>query len=146
MTSSLSLPGLKDLRNACVDEVKRREQERSWQATRNCRPRPRRFPVCIAGSPSSALSHPVFGGGFPYRKKGTLILTSLLEDLVWSGRGFFSNQVSKLAIFPGTGGPAGNSLRHSSGLRCRAFLAGSPVSPSAGLQKDRQFLFFFPCA
>ena len=37
-------------------------------------------------SPSSALSHPFFGWeGSPakidYRKKGTLILTSLLEDL-----------------------------------------------------------------
>ena len=38
-------------------------------------------------SPSSALSHPFFGGGFSYKnrlqkKVGTLILTSLLEDLV----------------------------------------------------------------
>ena len=36
-------------------------------------------------SPSSALSHPFLGEGSPtkidYRKKGTRILTSLLEDL-----------------------------------------------------------------
>ena len=34
-------------------------------------------------SPSGAFFFPpFFWGGFPYRKKGTLILTSLLEDLV----------------------------------------------------------------
>ena len=40
----------------------------------------------LSRSPSSALSHPFLGEGSParidYRKKGTLILTSLLEDLV----------------------------------------------------------------
>ena len=39
------------------------------------------------GSPSGALSLPFFGEGSPtkigYSKKGTLILTSLLEDLVY---------------------------------------------------------------
>ena len=39
------------------------------------------FGGTLTRSPSSALL-PFFGGGFPYyRKKGTLILTSLLEDL-----------------------------------------------------------------
>ena len=40
----------------------------------------------LAGFPSSALLPTFLGEGFPtkidYRKKGTLILTSLLEDLV----------------------------------------------------------------
>ena len=39
----------------------------------------------VARSPSSVLSHPFFGEGSPtkvdYSKKGTLILTSPLEDL-----------------------------------------------------------------
>ena len=42
--------------------------------------------MTLTRSPSSALSHPFFGWeGSPtkidYRKKGTLMLTSLLEDL-----------------------------------------------------------------
>ena len=44
------------------------------------------FRVGLTRSPSSALSHPFFGGGFPYQnrlqKKGTLIVSFLLEDLV----------------------------------------------------------------
>ena len=39
----------------------------------------------VTRSPSSALSHPLFGGGSPtkidYSKKGTLLLSSLLQDL-----------------------------------------------------------------
>ena len=43
-------------------------------------------------SPSSALYHPNFGGGFPYYNRlqevvGALILTSLLEDLEKSSAG-----------------------------------------------------------
>ena len=53
----------------------------------------RQCPLCVrrslSRSPNSALSHPFFGWEgsrtkMDYRKKGTLILTSPLEDLVMS--------------------------------------------------------------
>ena len=67
-----------------------------------------------ARSPSSALLHFFEGGGeINYRKKGTLILTSLLEDLVGvGGRGWvWGREKLEQKGYPysnlSTGGPSG---------------------------------------
>ena len=73
-------------------------------------------------SPSSALL-PFLGEGFPttidYRRKGTLILTSLLEDLV--SQGLYIRLVN-LLDFP----PPPESVLADSTLKLAAWLGGSP--------------------
>ena len=85
---------------------------------------------CKSRSPSSALSHPFVGGGFPtkidYRKKGTLFLTSLLVDLEVSvGVSFFLDE-SKI----GFGGPFGKFKPQKVGTKgttvvCEFLLVGT---------------------